>query len=358
LVKKDTIQSGRNLTYLELTGINKNFGDIEVLRNFDLAVRKGEICCLLGPSGCGKTTALRIIDGLLPADGGTVCLDGVDITLRTPQQRGLGMVFQNYALFPHLNVVDNIAYGLVRRKVPAGDIAPKVAEVLRLVRLEGYEQRQISELSGGQQQRIALARALVITPNLLLLDEPLSNLDARLRADMREEIKHIQRTLDITTIYVTHDQEEAISIADRIAVMNRGVIEQLGDPSEIYDAPASRFVADFIGSVNMLPVETAGASVKVLGRIVDLSPELTNRTGLKTAAIRPERLTISSVDSGIKATVLSATYLGATTRYRLAVEAVGVEEIIVDIGSASPPYVAGDRVNIDFRDEDLRLFYD
>lgn len=249
------------LVDLKLEGINKRFDSQEVLRDFSLSVNKGELCCLLGPSGCGKTTALRIIDGLIDPDSGKVYLGETDITELPTQKRDLGFVFQNYALFPHMTIFENIAYGLRQRRLPNDEIKRKVAVALKMVRLAGYEKRRVHEVSGGEQQRIALARSLVIEPPLLLLDEPLSNLDARLRVEMRREIKRIQRELNITTIYVTHDQEEAMSIADRIVIINKGVIEQAASPWEIYSKPANLFVAGFIGNppMNFLNVRVAGS---------------------------------------------------------------------------------------------------
>ncbi|UCH42574.1 MAG: ABC transporter ATP-binding protein [Dehalococcoidales bacterium] len=343
---------------LELRHIDKSFGDVEVLRDLSLNVDKGELCCLLGPSGCGKTTALNVINGLIEPDRGEVWLGGNDITHLSPQRRNLGMVFQSYALFPHLNVYDNVAYGLRRRRWSRSRIQPKVKQYLDLVRLGGYEERRVHELSGGQQQRIALARALVIEPTLLLLDEPLSNLDARLRADMRDEIRRIQRMLDVTTIYVTHDQEEAISIADRIMVMNQGVIEQVGSPREIYERPATRFVADFIGQVNFLTGVISSGWLWLMGRQFSL-PTGEGPEGKVICAIRPERLRVEESGSGLlQAQVEEVTYFGSVVRYRLAVKEVVDTDVILNVEVAGPlaSHQLGDRVGLGFELEDLHIF--
>lgn len=347
------------LVDLELQHLCKRFGDLAVISDLSLDVYKGELCCLLGPSGCGKTTALKIIAGFLEPDAGAVHLAGQDITRLPPQRRNVGMVFQNYALFPHMNVYDNVAYGLRRRKVPRARLQTKVAESLRLVRLSGYEERRIHELSGGQQQRVALARSLVIEPRLLLLDEPLSNLDARLRADMRDEIRRIQRALDITTIHVTHDQEEAMSIGDRIVVMNSGRIEQIGTPQEIYEQPASQLVTDFIGRVNLLRGRIAKGNLLLLGRHFQI-PEKKWAEGTKViCAIRPERVQMEeTTPSLICATVKDATYLGAVVRYLVTVESDDSQtvELHVEVPSPSAVHASGEQVGLNLRFDDMHLF--
>jgi len=238
---------------LQLRGIHKAFGQFVALEHIDLEVRKGEFMCFLGPSGCGKTTLLRVIAGLEAQTRGEIRQDGRDISRLPPAERDYGIVFQSYALFPNLSVADNVAYGLVNRRVPRAQIAARVSELVRLVGLPGSEAKYPAQLSGGQQQRIALARALATAPGLLLLDEPLSALDALERVRLRQEIRALQQKLGVTTIMVTHDQEEALSVADRIVVMNHGRIEQIGTPLEVYREPASPFVADFVGKVNVLP---------------------------------------------------------------------------------------------------------
>jgi len=238
--------------YLRLQGIRKSFGSFQALRDIDLTVSRGEFVCFLGPSGCGKTTLLRIIAGLETQTGGRILQGERDISLLPPAQRDYGIVFQSYALFPNLSVADNVGYGLVNRRDSKASIVARVDELLRLVGLPGSGARFPAQLSGGQQQRIALARALATAPNLLLLDEPLSALDALERVRLRQEIRSLQQKLGVTTIMVTHDQEEALSVADRIVVMNQGVIEQVGTPLEIYRDPATPFVADFVGKINVL----------------------------------------------------------------------------------------------------------
>lgn len=249
--------------YLQIRGIRKNFGAFTALSNIDLTINKGEFVCFLGPSGCGKTTLLRIIAGLEVPTSGSIEQNGADITRRPPAERDYGIVFQSYALFPNLTIADNVAYGLTNRKTPRADANARVRELVKLVGLPGSESKYPGQLSGGQQQRIALARALATSPGLLLLDEPLSALDALERVRLRGEIRALQQTLGVTTIMVTHDQEEALSLADRIVVMNHGVIEQVGTAMEIYREPASPFVADFVGKVNVLPGTVDGRVLHV-----------------------------------------------------------------------------------------------
>src|SRR5947199_6986436 len=247
---------------VSIQNLTKRFGDTAVLKNISLGVQEQELFFLLGPSGCGKTTLLRLIAGFSQPDAGQLFFGDKPMNGVPPHRRNAGMVFQNYALWPHMTVAENVAYGLEVRAVSATEKKQRVAEALAIVQMEKYADRTPNQLSGGQQQRVALARALVIKPDVLLLDEPLSNLDARLRLEMREEIRHIHAQTTLTTIYVTHDQKEALSLADRMAVMRDGVIEQIGDPRTVYRAPANRFVADFIGETNWLR-----------GRIEQLSPE-------------------------------------------------------------------------------------
>ncbi|CAB3390712.1 ABC transporter ATP-binding protein [Kyrpidia spormannii] len=246
------------MSHLVLDGVVKRFHDREVIHGVHLSVERGELMCFLGPSGCGKTTILNMIAGFLAVDAGEIRLDGVSVEKRPSHKRNMGMVFQNYALFPHMTVFENIAFGLKLRKVDKAAIREQVGRVLELTRLTGYEDHYPRQLSGGQQQRVAMARALVIRPDVLLLDEPFSNLDAKLRQEMREEVFEIQRRIGITTIFVTHDQEEAMAISDRIAVIHNGVIEQVGAPREIYEEPRTDFVATFIGEVNALSGRVAG----------------------------------------------------------------------------------------------------
>ena len=254
-------------SFLELRNLKKSFtSDEYVLQGINLTIGKGEFITLLGASGCGKTTTLRIIAGLEQPDSGSVWLEGQDVTALEPNRRDVNTVFQNYALFPHMNVAENIGYGLKIRKVPKGEIKKKVKEMLELVQLEGYEKRKPSELSGGQRQRVAIARALANNPRVLLLDEPLGALDLQLRRAMQLELKRLQKKLGITFIYITHDQEEAINMSDRIVVMNKGCFEQIGTPDEIYDHPRTSYVATFVGNANILKgtvVSVSGSYAKV-----------------------------------------------------------------------------------------------
>ncbi len=237
---------------LQLQNVHKSFGGTEVLRGIDLQIERAEFLTILGSSGCGKTTSLRLIAGLEQPDVGEILLEGSDITHLEPNKRNVNTVFQNYALFPHMNVADNIGYGLRIRKVPKAEIAQKVQAMLDLVQLSGYEKRMPDQLSGGQRQRIAIARAVINEPKVLLLDEPLGALDLKLRRQMQLELKRLQKQLGITFIYITHDQEEAINMSDRIAVMHEGVLEQVGTPNEIYYHPATSYVADFVGNANIV----------------------------------------------------------------------------------------------------------
>jgi len=249
--------------FLDLRHVRKTFGAFTALDDINLGIRRGEFVCFLGPSGCGKTTLLRIIAGLEVQTSGEIWQGGRDISRLPPAERDYGIVFQSYALFPNLNVADNVSYGLVNRRVPRAEAARRVTELVKLVGLPGSERKYPAQLSGGQQQRIALARALATEPGLLLLDEPLSALDAIVRVHLRQEIRSLQRKLGVTTVMVTHDQEEALSVADRIVVMNHGVIEQVGTPLEVYREPASPFVADFVGKVNVLPSRVLDGQLEI-----------------------------------------------------------------------------------------------
>ena len=288
---------------LELKEIKKSFTEGEaVLDNISLEISKGEFITLLGSSGCGKTTTLRIIAGLEQPDAGSVWLDGREVTGLEPNQRDVNTVFQNYALFPHMNVAENIGYGLKLKKVPKSEIKKKVSQMLELVQLEGYEKRKPSELSGGQKQRVAIARALVNNPKVLLLDEPLGALDLQLRRAMQIELKHLQKKLGITFIYITHDQEEAINMSDRIAVMKDGRIEQIGTPDEIYNHPKTSYVATFVGNANILhgvaeSIQGENAIVKIGNdRVIvklETSQQDTGDTGAKQYLSAGERVTLA-----------------------------------------------------------------
>lgn len=283
---------------LELKNIKKRFGETDVLNGITLSIKKGEFITFLGASGCGKTTTLRIIAGLEEPDSGTVFLDGKDVTSIPPNQRDVNTVFQNYALFPHLNVEANVGYGLKIKRVPKAEIKKKVTEILELVQLTGYEKRMPSELSGGQKQRVAIARALVNSPKLLLLDEPLGALDLKLRRTMQIELKRLQKKLGITFLYITHDQEEAINMSDRIVVMKDGRFEQIGTPDEIYNHPKTSYVADFVGNANVISgvvqkVTETEAQVLIENQMMYAKPIVGIREGMKVnLAVRRENLKV------------------------------------------------------------------
>jgi iron(III) transport system ATP-binding protein/putative spermidine/putrescine transport system ATP-binding protein len=330
------------VSYLRLHNIVKTFGQSKIVKHLSLDIEKGEFISFLGPSGCGKTTTLNMIAGFLALDEGAIEVEGKPVHNLPPHKRSMGMVFQNYALFPHMTVYDNVAYGLKLRKVPRDQIRQRVQSALEMTRLEALRDRFPKQLSGGQQQRVAISRALVIEPTVLLLDEPLSNLDARLRQEMREEISLIQKQVGITTIFVTHDQEEALSISDRIAVMNEGRIEQVDTPEKIYNQPKTSFVASFIGEVNRLSGEIVctteqECTVHVYGNTLQLPlpPEPAGK-GPATFYIRPERMRISRVKPdaypAVAATLARKVFLGAKMRYVLQVR----DQQIVAEASDSP----------------------
>jgi spermidine/putrescine ABC transporter ATP-binding subunit len=315
---------------IEFRDVSKRYGTIVANDRLSLTIRRGELMTLLGPSGCGKTTALRCLTGTNRPDEGRIFLDGKDVTDVPTHQRELGMVFQNFALFPHMTVADNVGFPLMIRSLPKNERAKLVTEALRLIRLEGYAAHYPRQLSGGQQQRVGLARALAYRPKVLLLDEPLSNLDAKLREEMRFEIKEVVTRLGITAMYVTHDQGEALALSDRVAIMNRGRLQQLGTPEEIYESPNSRFVAEFIGLSNFLDgrVETVRRETMtvVASGLTIQTPALPGVTsGQKVLLfLRPNEIELlpSSGDTGVNmfaARIEKATYLGDTMDYRAAV---------------------------------------
>lgn len=310
-------------SFLELKNLKKSFAPGEaVLQGINLTIRQGEFVTLLGASGCGKTTTLRIIAGLEQPDSGSVWLEGQDVTALEPNQRDVNTVFQNYALFPHMNVADNIGYGLKIRKVPRAEIKKKVKEMLELVQLEGYEKRKPSELSGGQKQRVAIARALANNPRVLLLDEPLGALDLQLRRTMQLELKRLQKKLGITFIYITHDQEEAINMSDRIVVMNQGQFEQIGTPDEIYNHPKTSYVAAFVGNANILKgtvAEKNGNHIKVkLGDEVASidTEEKVNIGETVTVALRGENILLEE-NADLHATVKEKNFAAGQLRVLL-----------------------------------------
>jgi putative spermidine/putrescine transport system ATP-binding protein len=310
---------------LALRDISKSFGPVQALYPLDLAVPEGEMLALLGPSGCGKTTTLRIVAGFEMPDTGSVTIAGRNVTALPPNKRALGMVFQNYSLFPHMTVGENVAFGLKMRGIGAAERTSRVRTMLDMVRLSGLEDRGIHQLSGGQQQRIALARALAPGPRLLLLDEPLGALDKNLREGMQFELRQIQRELGITSILVTHDQEEALTMADRVAVMSQGAVVQLGTPTEVYDTPNTRFVAEFLGTANIFAAEVRGRHGDGWEVALDgnASCAVTAATPLAAGqrillAVRPERLRIGPPGSGaLDARVHDVVFRGATFAYEL-----------------------------------------
>ena len=274
--------------YIELKQVYKAFGSTKVLQDFNLTFEKGKFTTLLGASGCGKTTILRLIAGLEDLDQGQILCDGKDISCLPPQQRGVGIVFQSYALFPHLTVGENVAFGLKMQETHSSDIAEKISQALKMVELEGFEHRRIEQLSGGQQQRVALARALVIAPQILLFDEPLSNLDTHLRRMMREMIRHLQQKLGITVLYVTHDQTEAFAISDAVVVMNQGKVEQIGLPNTLYHHPTSRFTANFMGEVSFFPVSVKNGNYVLAENALSIESDVPPQEGNYVLGIRPE----------------------------------------------------------------------
>jgi spermidine/putrescine transport system ATP-binding protein len=313
---------------VRLDRVTKRFGDVVAVDELSLEIRHGEFFSLLGPSGCGKTTTLRMIGGFEEVTAGTVYVGGVDVTDLPPFKRATNTVFQNYALFPHLNVFENIAFGLRRRNTPTNEIRHQVAFMLKLVELPGYELRKPSQLSGGQQQRVALARALINNPHVLLLDEPLGALDLKLRKQMQIELKRIQSELGITFIFVTHDQDEAMTMSDRIAVMRHGQVEQLGAPEELYERPHTEFVAGFLGVSNFLEGEVVGPSgefvdVRLVDGTIVRAPSLgVNGARQVRVGVRPEKVRVlpegAHVDMAVntvRGTVLDASYLGVSTQY-------------------------------------------
>jgi iron(III) transport system ATP-binding protein len=316
------------MEYLELRHITKRYGKVVAVNELSLSIKQGTLVTLLGPSGCGKTTTLHILAGFTQPDKGEIYLNGRLINHLPPHRRGMSLVFQSYALFPHMTVYDNIAYGLKIRRLPRNEIWARVNKIMHLVGLQGLEKRYPHQLSGGQQQRVALARALVVEPYVLLLDEPLSNLDAKLRIAVRTEIRRLQRAMNITIVYVTHDQEEALSISDFIALMHQGHIVQFGTPYDLYCAPASQFVADFIGGSNFISGSVTRCTEKecefsigkqiLIGRIVnaDLCPKMGNKV---IAAIRPEHIILHleppQKDINIlEGEIIDTAFLGAKTR--------------------------------------------
>ncbi|WP_410563495.1 ABC transporter ATP-binding protein [Amycolatopsis sp. cmx-4-61] len=299
---------------LRLEGVSRSFGTANALRDLDLAIARGEFVALLGPSGCGKSTALNCLAGLLPLTAGSIRLDDTRIDGRPPEQRGFGMVFQNYALFPHMSVRANVGFGLKMRKVARAEARRRVDEALRLVQLTEHAAKFPAQLSGGQQQRVAIARAVVLEPPVVLMDEPLSNLDAKLRLEMRMEIRRLHQTLGLTTVYVTHDQEEALSLADRLVVLREGTVQQIGTPEEVYAQPVNSYVASFMGYRNLLDVtvtSAAASSVTVEAAGVRLTGRGSLTEGPAKVAIRPEDFVVGDgIENALDVTVEIVEYHG------------------------------------------------
>jgi len=354
---------------VRLERLKRSFAGRLVLDIDELDIHDGEFFSLLGPSGCGKTTTLRSIAGLVEPDSGRILIGGRDVAAVPTWQRNLGMVFQKYALFPHLTIAENIAYGLEERHVRAADIAARIAESLSLVSLPGIERRYPHQLSGGQQQRVAMARAVVYRPDVLLLDEPLSNLDVKLRVAMRAELKRLQQALGITTIFVTHDQHEALALSDRLGVMRDGRMDQVGTPQEIYESPRSVFVADFVGGTNLVPavVRTCDGA----GRTVTVEIEGAGTVTLATAqplsngqrvriAAKPERLRLSwpaQRGAALDGVIDSAAYLGSAYSYAITVGAHQLEARCAEaLRVEGRPAAAGDRIGVTIDADSTRVF--
>ena len=349
------IEAASSAAPVALEGVTKRFaGDVLAVDALDLEIEPGTLVTLLGPSGCGKTTTLRMIAGLERTSSGRILIDDNDVTRLPANHRDVTMVFQSYALFPHMNVFDNVAYGLRVAKVSGTELIRRVGEALEMVGMEGLEKRSSAALSGGQQQRVALARALVMEPRVLLFDEPLSNLDAKLRRRVRQDIRDLQQRLGITSVYVTHDQEEALAISDVIVVMRQGKVLQTGAPFELYTRPANRFVADFIGSATFLAGSFDGECVE-LGEYRFAHSQEMNR-GEVTVMVRPEAVRVVAEGAGLPATVKSVSYLGLATDVLFDTAAGELAATIS--GEGRPDLHKGDRVSVDFRTAGVYLLPD
>jgi putative spermidine/putrescine transport system ATP-binding protein len=344
------------MSFLTLTNLQKSFGPTRVVKDFSLSIDQGEFVSLLGPSGCGKTTVLRMVAGFEVPTSGAIGIDGQDVTGQRPNQRNIGMVFQSYALFPNLTVAQNVAFGLRVAGLPRAQIDARVTEMLRLIGLPDLGARYPFQLSGGQQQRVALARALAPRPRVLLLDEPLSALDAKIRVSLRTEIREIQRELGITTIFVTHDQEEALSMSDRIVVMNGGIAEQVGSPFGVYNRPATRFVANFVGTLNTFDATVSGPDrVTLDGVEITLTEQVAARKGDTVAlALRPEALHLGDRDGAevtLPAIIEEVHFLGSVIRLRLRVAGQSVAlDTFNRADTPPPPLGSTTRVSLSARD--------
>ncbi|MBB6484909.1 ABC transporter ATP-binding protein [Rhizobium lusitanum] len=353
------------MAFLELTHIKKSFGDIQVVHDFNMQIEKGEFVSFLGPSGCGKTTVLRMIAGFETPTAGTLMINGKDQRPLKPNQRNIGMVFQAYALFPNMTVHDNVAFGLKVAGMSKPDIDKRVKEMLALIKLDHLAGRYPYQMSGGQQQRVALARAIAVKPQVLLLDEPLSALDAKIRISLREEIRAIQQQLGITTVFVTHDQEEALSISDRIVVMNAGRADQIGTPFEIYNKPATRFVASFVGTLNLIEgkvIDPDSNRIMIGDQGVTLKQSVTAYKAGDTVslALRPEAGSLAESakgDTALTGEVSSAHFLGSVIRTRMNVAGNTISFDMFNSPGMMPPSV-GERVTLRFASSDLLVIQD
>ena len=352
------------MSFLTLHNIRKSFGQVQVVHDFNMAIEQGEFVSFLGPSGCGKTTILRMIAGFETPSEGAIVINGKDQTTLKPNQRNIGMVFQAYALFPNMNVYENVAFGLKIAGKPKAEIDARVKEMLALIHLDHLADRYPYQMSGGQQQRVALARALAPKPQVLLLDEPLSALDAKIRVSLREEIRSIQRKLGITTIFVTHDQEEALTISDRIVVMNAGRADQIGTPFDIYNKPATRFVASFVGTLNLIDATVVDASTSTIqmgDQQVSLKKPLGKGNGEKvTVALRPEAGSLGEANVGdvaISGIVTSSHFLGSVIRTRMDVGGATLSFDMFNDPGKTPPAI-GERITPKFASDDLMIVAD
>ena len=346
------------MAFLTLHGISKRYGDFTAIEQLDLAVERGELLALLGPSGCGKTTTLQMVAGFVTPTTGRILLDGRDITQERPEKRGIGVVFQSYALFPHMTVAGNVGFGLEMRKVKRKERDERVAEALSLVRLNGLGHRYPKELSGGQRQRVAIARAIAMQPELLLLDEPMSNLDAKLREEMHIELRAIQKRLGITTILVTHDQVEAMTMSDRIAVMHRGAIAQLSTPYDAYERPATPFASTFLGRTNAFPGEVLRrnprcAEVAVAGTTLHVPHEGRQVDGSVNVYIRPEKVHLANGDARVRGRIATRVFVG--NQWLLEVETELGKLRVAQPNLGAPPPEEGHEVGLAWTDDDLRV---
>ncbi|MGH8778202.1 ABC transporter ATP-binding protein [Paraburkholderia sp.] len=352
------------MTFLTLQGLSKRYGDFAAVEQIDLSVERGEFLSLLGPSGCGKTTTLQMIAGFVTPTTGRIVLDGRDITAERPEKRGMGVVFQSYALFPHMTVENNVGFGLEMRRMKRPERMQRIAEALDLVRLGGLGARYPKELSGGQRQRVAIARAIAMQPNLLLLDEPMSNLDAKLREEMHIELRAIQRRLGITTILVTHDQVEAMTMSDRIAVMHRGTIAQLSTPFEAYERPRTPFASTFLGRTNALPGEVIRrhgrcAEVSVAGTTLKVPHEGRVVQGRVHVYIRPEKMRLAPQEthdgtaSRTRGRIATRVFVG--NQWLLEIDSALGKLSVTQPNFGAPPPAEGMEVGIDWSDDDLRV---